>query len=81
MICKQKGGHPPPLHPAPPHSPILPFPVEIKQISMFRDKRDQLKKLEHAIFATADSIVYKYCSTRPISKHLYSGIFKDLLDT
>ena len=25
-------------------------------------------------------IVYK-CSTRPISKHLYSGIFKDPLDT
>ena len=26
------------------------------------------------------SIVYKYC-TRTISKHLYSGIFKDSLDT
>ena len=28
----------------------------------------------------ACSIVYNY-STRPISKHLYSGIFKDPLDT
>ena len=31
------------------------------------------------IFSTACSIVYKYC-TRPISKHLHSGIFKDPLD-
>ena len=32
------------------------------------------------IFSTACSIVYKYC-TRPISKHLYSGIIKYSLDT
>jgi len=37
-------------------------------------------QLKYAIFSTACSIVYKNC-TRPISKHLYSGIFKDPLDT
>ena len=37
-------------------------------------------QLKYAIFSTACSTVYKYC-TRPISKHLYSGIFKDPLDT
>jgi len=37
-------------------------------------------QLKYAIFSTACSIVCKYC-TRPISKHLYSGIFKDPLDT
>ena len=31
------------------------------------------------IFSTACSIEYKYC-TRPIRRHLYSGIFKDPLD-
>ena len=36
--------------------------------------------LWYAIFSTACSIVYKYC-TWPISKHLYLGIFKDPLDT
>ena len=35
--------------------------------------------LWYAIFSTC-SIVYKYC-TRPIRRHLYSGIFKDSLDT
>ena len=37
-------------------------------------------QLKYAIIPKACSIVYKYC-TRPISKHLYSGIFKDPLDT
>ena len=37
-------------------------------------------QIKYAIFSTACSIVYKYC-TRPISKHPYSGIFKDPLDT
>ena len=37
-------------------------------------------QLKYAIFSTACSIVYKDC-TQPISKHLYSGIFKDSLDT
>ena len=37
-------------------------------------------QLKYAIFSTACSILYKYC-TRPLSKHLYSGIFKDPLDT
>ena len=47
-----------------------------------RDKRVREKdyQLKYAIFSTACSIVYKYC-TRPISKHLYSGIFKDPLYT
>ena len=47
-----------------------------------RDKRvtEIDYQLKYAIFSTACSIVYKYC-TRPISKHLYSGIFKDPLDT
>ena len=36
---------------------------------------DQLKPMIYAIFFTAVSIVYKYYS-RPISRHLYSGIFK-----
>ena len=35
--------------------------------------------LWYAIFFTADSIVYKYC-TRLISRHLYSEIFKDPLE-
>ena len=34
-------------------------------------------QLKHAIFSTACSVVYKYC-TRPISKHLYSGILRIL---
>ena len=38
-------------------------------------------QLKYAIFSTACSIVYKYIvynfCTRPISKRLYSGIFKD----
>ena len=33
----------------------------------------------YAIFSTACSIVYKYC-TRPIRRHLYSGILQDSLD-
>ena len=37
-------------------------------------------QLKYAIFSTACSIVYKYC-TWPISKHLNLGIFKDPLDT
>ena len=47
-----------------------------------RDKRvtEIDYNLWYAIFSTECSIVYKYC-TRPISKHLYSGIFKDPLDT
>ena len=47
-----------------------------------RDKRvtEIDYQLKYAIFSTACSIVYKYC-TRPTSKHLYSGIFKDPLDT
>ena len=41
----------------------------------------EIRELQrYAIFSTACSIVYKYC-TRPISKHLYSGIFKDPLTT
>ena len=49
---------------------------------MPRDKRvtEIDYQLKYAIFSTACSIVYKYC-TRPFSKHLYSGIFKDPLDT
>ena len=35
--------------------------------------------LWYAIFSTACSIVYKYC-TRPIRRYLYSGIFKVPLD-
>jgi len=50
--------------------------------TLSRDKRvieiDYL--LKYAIFSTGCSNVYKYC-TRPISKHLFSGIFKDRLDT
>ena len=47
-----------------------------------RDKRVREKdyQLKYAIFSTACSIVYKYC-TRPFSKHLYLWIFKDPLDT
>ena len=37
-------------------------------------------QLKYAIFSTACSIVYKYC-TRPINKHLCSVKFKDPLDT
>ena len=37
-------------------------------------------QLKYAIFSTACSIAYK-CCTRPISKHLYSGMFKDPLAT
>ena len=46
-----------------------------------RDKRvtEIDYNLLYAIFSTACSIVYTYC-TRPISKHLYSGLFKDPLD-
>jgi len=46
-----------------------------------RDKRvaEIDYQLKCAIFSTACSIVYKYC-TRPIRRHLYSGIFKDPLD-
>ena len=36
-------------------------------------------QLKYAIFSTACSIVNKYC-TRPIRRHLYSGIFKDPLN-
>ena len=35
--------------------------------------------LWYAIFSTAGSIAYKFC-TRPISRHLYSGIFKEHLN-
>ena len=47
-----------------------------------RDKRvtEINWNLKYAIFSTACSIVYKFC-TRPISKHLYSGIVKDPLGT
>ena len=50
------------------------------RIVRVRDKRvtEIDYQLKYAIFSTACSIVYKYC-TRPISKHLYSGIFKDPL--
>jgi len=56
----------------------------IKRVVMVksRDKRvtEIDYQLKYAIFSKAYSIVYKYC-TRPISKHLYSGIFQDPLDT
>ena len=47
----------------------------------YRDKRvtEIDYKLKYAIFSTACSIVHKYC-TRPISGHLYTGIFKDPFD-
>ena len=47
-----------------------------------RDKRvtEIDYQLKYAIFSTAFSTVYMYC-TRPISKHLYSGIFQDPFDT
>ena len=47
-----------------------------------RDKKvtETNYQLKYAIFSTTCSIMYKYC-TRPISKHLYSGIFKNPLDT
>ena len=47
-----------------------------------RDKRvtEIDYQLKYAIFSTACSIVYKYC-TLPISKHLYLGIFNNSLDT
>ena len=46
-----------------------------------RDKRvtEINWNLWYMIFSTAGSIVYKYC-TRPICRHLYSGIFKDYKD-
>ena len=49
-----------------------------QKIECARDKRvtEIDYHLYHAIFSTACSIVYKYC-TIPISKHLYSGIIKD----
>jgi len=51
------------------------------ELVITRDKRvtEIDYQLKYAIFSTACSIVQKYC-TRPISKHLYSGIFKDSLD-
>ena len=57
------------------------FPSNIYSF-LFGDKRvtEINCQLKYAIFSTAYSIVYKYC-TRPISNHLYSGIFKDFLDT
>ena len=44
-----------------------------------RDKRvtEIDYQLKYAIFSTACSIVYNCVQTRPISKHLYSGIFMD----
>ena len=45
----------------------------------------EIRELQRSIktyynLSTACSIVYKYC-TQPISKHPYSEIFKDPLDT
>ena len=58
------------------------YDSSIKRVVMVksRDKRvtEIDYQLKYAMFSTACSIVYKYC-TRPISKHLYSGIFKDIL--
>ena len=47
-------------------------------LDTIRDKRvtEIDYQLKYAIFSTACSIGYKYC-TRPIRKHLYLGIFKD----
>ena len=54
---------------------------EFEPDQSYESNRDQLNwNLRYAIFSTAGSIVYKYC-TRPISRHLYAGIFKDPLDT
>ena len=49
---------------------------------MIRDKRvaEIDYRLKYVIFSTACPTMYKYC-TRPIRRHLYSGIFKDSLDT
>jgi len=51
---------------------IIPYSCFVKSY------RDRLKPMMCDIF-TACSIAYKYC-TRPIIKHLYSGIFKDPLN-
>ena len=58
------------------------IPYYLIGLPSVRDKRvlEIDYQLKYAIFSTICSIVYKYC-TRPISKHLYSGIFKDSLDT
>ena len=51
-------------------------------LDTIRDKRvtEIDYQLKYAIFSTACSIGYKYC-TRPISKPLYLRILKDPLDT
>ena len=43
-----------------------------------RDKR--VTEIDSNLFSTTCSIMYKYC-TQQISKHLYSGIFQDPLET
>jgi len=46
--------------------------------SEIRELKGLIETYGYAIFPTVCSIVYKFC-TRPISKHLYSGIFKNPL--
>ena len=47
--------------------------------SEMRELQRSINTYNVRYFSTACSFVYNYC-TRPISKHLYSGIFKDPLN-
>ena len=66
---------------SPSSSPRLEIQFELQILLRIKKVRKQCYyKLEYAIFSTAGFFEYN-SSTRPINRRLYSGIFKDPLET